>query len=232
MNDRALQPSPRRQLRLRGIDSVPDVRAESPDSSKTVRNINEFGKRLVSLAIQRGNPHEVIEVTRNMQRDLLRVTLRRMVESGYPFGEYQIAGQTLEFAILEGVRRTTSPFYKLFIEQIDVALELYRLQTGYVESWIYYYHDIPVWRRARAAAMIEATLGVTMRERLAVYYYYRENCPTARVADMLGAENINIRLALARILRDAHARAPHWRAKIQEHYEKNRRPTRRGGRRR
>ncbi|MBI3820179.1 MAG: hypothetical protein HY286_15905 [Planctomycetes bacterium] len=184
--------------------------AVDADPPAVVAKIDELGRRLVWLASHDGNPDVVLSVCKQMQPGLLEVTLRRMYEEGLPFGEYLIAGQAVEFTILEGVRRPTTRFYKLFLEQIDITFELFRLQHAYVDRWVLEERGLSARQQARVAGMVEVTLQLSRAERRIVFHYIRRSRSPETIAAATGVALAEVRAVLARVARAARSRADEW----------------------
>lgn len=198
-----------------------DAGADPPDD---VASVDALGKKLVWLAAHGGAPEEIVAISKQLQPVVLKISLRRMFEEGLPFGEYLIAGQAVEFTILDGIRKPTTRFYKLFLEQLDITFELFKLQQSYVDRWILQMKGLSARAQARVAGMVEATLQLSLGERRIVFHYIRNEMEPGEIAQLFSLPEAAVREILAKVARSARSNAREWLLRWGE--TTNRKPTR------
>ncbi|MFN0207925.1 MAG: hypothetical protein ACKVS6_16580 [Planctomycetota bacterium] len=172
--------------------------------------INAVGKRLVYIASHQGNPDEFEELCYRIQPILLAIVRERCLQDGLPLPPYLVAGRAAEYAILEGVKKPTTQFYNVLIDNLEVAIEFFKMRRLFVDRYIVETRGGKTRKQAYTAAICETALTFPLRDRQILYHWILDGWPTPRIAAHYGMAEIDVRLALANIVKAARPFVESW----------------------
>jgi hypothetical protein len=175
--------------------------------------VNRIGKRMVQIALQRGDPDEFEDLCHRLQPLLLDMVRDRCLAEGLPLPPYLVAGKAVEFGILEGCRKPTTRFYDILNESLGVAIEFFKMRRLFVDRYIVGTRGGRVRKQACVAAICEAALAFPLRDRQILYHWILDYWPTDRIAAQFGIAELDVRLALARIVKAARPFVDSWLAR-------------------
>lgn len=189
--------------------------------------INAAGKRMVYIASHQGNPDEFEELCYRIQPFLLAIVRERCLQEGLPLPPYLVAGRAAEYAILEGVKKPTTQFYSVFIDNLGVAIEFFKMRRLFVDRYIVETRGGKTRKQAYTAAICETSLTFPLRDRQILYHWILDSWPTPRIAAHYGMAEIDVRLALANIVKAARPFVDNWIARWAPRRDTSKRSTKR-----